>query len=37
MPRDAVLRGRMMGREDGFVMLQESLKASREARNADIM
>jgi hypothetical protein len=37
MPRHAVLRGRMMGREDGFVMLRESLKASREALNADIV
>jgi hypothetical protein len=37
MPRDAVLRGRMMRREDGFVMLRESLKASREALKADIL
>jgi hypothetical protein len=37
MPRDAGLRGMMMAREDGLVMLRESLKASREARNADIV
>jgi hypothetical protein len=37
MPRDAVLRGMMMAREDGLTMLRDSLKASREALNADIV